>query len=272
MGGFMLTEEELKDAQDKIVSLDAQIEAETDAEKITELTGQKSSIEEEIKKETPEEKMARLETENVAFTEKEKTLLQDQSLLGRRYKELQEGQDYTNRTIQNLNEEIANLKTPKKDTDFRDLNDPLEADKWFNEKVNERIGIDNKAQREYSNDYERRIKKLEDDDSISAEERKAVHGILEKQKDNIFNDPQRDAEWNFKEAQRLYYREQLSDTTPKNLNLKRDKLKGGGVGGDGTIEPTKKKADEGPEATKIKAAFAMEKKMRGWQAPVGQSN
>ncbi len=218
--------------------------------------------------ETPEQEIERLKAEKVKWEEDRQKFNQEKSHLGVKFQELVRNQELSAGTISNMKSEIDSLKAPKQDPEFRDLNDPAVADRWFEDKVNQRINKDNTAQKEYSNQYDRDIRKLVEDEGMDAEEKEAVYAKLETQKDNVFNDSARDAEHNLREAQRLYYKEKLSGSATKNLNLKKEKPVGTGVGGGGTQEGTKKKPPESPELVKLREAMSRAKELRGWQPPV----
>ncbi len=221
-------------------------------------------LEEEEKKEveTPEEKMQRLETQNAEFIEKEKSMMNEHSQLGRRNKELLDRQDKADARLAEL---AANMNKPKQeDAGFRDLNDPAEANKWFDEKVNERMAKDDREQKEYSTQYDKDVDKLLDERGVDAEEREFIMSGLEKQKKNMFDDTRLSAEVNIDKVSNTYWKEKATGATNKTLNLKRDTAKGAGVGGTGTAEPTKKKTVDTPAMTSLKSAFATEKQMRSW--------
>ncbi len=265
----MLTEEELKDAQNRLASIDTQIATETDAEKLTELKGQKLSIEQEMKQETPEEKMARLEEQNTEFTAKEKTMMEEHSQLGRRNKELVERQDKSDENIRKLTETIRSMNAPKtEDAGFRDLNDPVVADKWFDEKVNERVGKENREQTEYAKQYDKDVDTILE--GRDAEEREFIMAGLEKQKKNMFNDPKLDAEYNIDKVSTKYWKEKAMGGNNTPLNLKRDKATNTGVGGESTVSPTAtKKVVETPEMAKLRNQFADYDKMKGYKVKSG---
>ena len=222
--------------------------------------------------ETPEQKIERLEGEKAKLEEDKQKHNQEKSHLGVKFQELVRNQELSAGTISNMKTEIDSLKAPKEDENFLDMNDPKTRDRWFDQRVNDRINNDNKEQRQYTNQYEREVKKLEDEEKmngVDAEERDGVHKILEgEQKENKFNEPIEDAKYNYEKAQRLYYKEKLSGSTTKNLNLKKEKPVGTGVGGGGTQEGTKKKPPELPELVKLREAMSRAKELRGWQPPV----
>ncbi len=218
--------------------------------------------------ETPEQEIERLKAEKAKLEEDKQKHNQEKSHLGVKFQELVRNQELSVGTINNMKSEIDSLKAPKEDENYLDMNDPKTRDRWFDKRVNDRINSDNTAQKEYSNQYDRDIRKLVEDEGMDAEEKEAVYAKLKTQKDNVFNDPTRDAGHNLREAQRLYYKEKLSGSVTKNLNLKKDKPVGTGVGGGGTQEGTKKKAPESPELAKLRESIARAKELRGWKSPV----
>ena len=218
--------------------------------------------EEEKKEETPEEKMARLETENAQFIEDKKSMMNEHSQLGRRNKELLERQDSTDARLADL---IANMNTTKpEDPEYRDLSNPGEFKKAFREEASKMMSEQDRLDKEFSNRYDKDVDKVLDERGVEAEEREFIMNGLEKQKKNMFDDTRLSAEVNIDKVSNTYWKEKANGATSKTLNLKRDKAVSAGVGGQGTIEPTKKKVADTPAMASLRDAFAMEKKMRQW--------
>jgi len=220
-----------------------------------------------VVEETPEAKIERLEGEKVALEKRHESLMNDQSTLGRRYKDLQSGQTATDSRIAELEAQLRQVATPKEEgSGYLDMNDPAVAKKWFHEQARELMSEENRQQKAYEIQYEKNVRDLlEENEEMSADERKTIYDILETQKDNMFNDPLQDAQWNIEKSQLKMYKGIATGKVAKNPNIRQEKAVGTGVGGGGTVETTtKKKEVDSPEIAKLKETMAKVDKSRGW--------
>lgn len=214
----------------------------------------------EEKEETAEEKIQRLETQNAEFIEKEKNMLNEHSQLGRRNKELLDRQDNSDKR---LNELIRNMNQPKEvNENYINMDDPAERSKWFKQEAMGLMSEQDREQKEFSDQYDKDVDKILKERETDAEEYEYIKGALETQKRNIVDDTKLSAELNIDKVSTKYWKEKASGATNKTLNLKRDTAKGAGVGGSGTVEPTKKKAVDTPAMASLRKSIATEKQMR----------
>ena len=230
-----------------------------------EVVEEETVVEEEEVKETPEELVARLQSENEAFTLEKKVLLEERSGLGRKVSELAEGQSSLTQNLARLTEQLSQSRQQESTgSEYLDLSDPAVAKQWFEQQVDERVKKDNTAQAEYARNYELEVNRIISQRGLSAEDARDVRAQLEVQKDYKYGVPASDAEWNIALAREHVLVEKVNGNSGKKINLKGDKPVGTGVGGAVNTGTVKKNEAVGPEVANLNKMFAMQKERRGY--------
>ena len=216
--------------------------------------------------ETDADKLVRLTAENAELSQKFDTVNNEKSQMGRRVKELQDYQKTNDATVQSLQNAFNDMNKPKEeDGEFVDLTNPVIAKKWFQEQASELMRNQDNAQSQYEQAYEKNVNDLmNENESLSAEEKQSIMKKLESQKDNMFNDALRDAQYNINIAKGQHYEDIARGGTVTNKHIKEEKPVGTGVGGTGTKTQSAKKPTLTPGEQKIKDQFAADKAQRGW--------
>ncbi len=216
--------------------------------------------------ETDAEKLTRLTAENAELVQKNAEAHNERSQMGRRVRELQDYQKTNDATIQNLQQSMDRMNQPKEEEDgYIDMTNPNIARNTIKNEIYDFMTNQNNAQLQYETKYEKHANDLmNENESLTPEERQAIMTMLKTQKDNMFNDPLRDAQYNINIAKGKYYEDVAKGSGVVNKHIKGEKPVGTGVGGAGTKVQSTKKTSLTPAEQKLKDQFAAGKTERGW--------
>jgi len=196
--------------------------------------------EEEVVEETMEEKVARLEAEKADLSKREeealaekKRLLDERTVFGRRTKEAEDRQIAFERKLAEMESRLASGRSMvSSGVDDIDTTDPETIRRLIREeadnRIAERIRSDDENQRVYSEDYLREVRNLSE--GLDAETVRMIDQKLEVIRECHTGNPKADARINFLEAKSKIQEEMLNQSR-KPINIRKDTVKGAGVGG-----------------------------------------